>query len=171
MSKTVTNFLDAIETPSDINEHLVALYSLAGRCHSVVELGVRYALSSTALIAARPDSLKSYDIELSPEALRIFKDGEKDGVNCQLIQSSSFDVTLYDGIDMLFIDTDHTYDCLSRELALHGNKPSKYLIFHDTVSYASQLLPAINQFLNSNSHWQVLKHFEHNNGLLVLSRG
>jgi hypothetical protein len=96
MSKTVTNFLDAIETPSDINEHLVALYSLAGRCHSVAELGVRYALSSTALIAARPDSLKSYDIELSPEALRIFKDGEKDGVNCQLIQSSSFDVTLDD---------------------------------------------------------------------------
>lgn len=170
MSKTVTNFLDAIEEPSDINEHLIALYSLAARCRSVVELGVRYGVSSTALIAARPDSLVSYDIELEPKAVERFKDGQDDGVNCKLIKASSFDITLADDVDMLFIDTDHTYDCLSRELSLHGNKPSKYLVFHDTVSFAYQLIPAINEFLSANSHWILYKHFEHNNGLMVLSR-
>jgi len=169
MSKTVTNFLDAIEEPSDINEHLIALYSLAARCRSVVELGVRYGVSSTALIAARPDSLVSYDIELEPKAVERFKDGQDDGVNCKLIKASSFDITLADDVDMLFIDTDHTYDCLSRELSLHGNKPSKYLVFHDTVSFAHQLMPAINEFLSANSHWTLYKHFEHNNGLMVLS--
>jgi hypothetical protein len=169
MAKSVKNFLNALETPSDINEHLLALYSLAARCESVVEFGVRYGVSSTALIAARPDSLVSYDMTLEPQAVQIFKDGKDDGVNCELIQKSSFDVEL-DEPCMLFIDTDHSYACLSKELSIHGNKPSKYLVFHDTVSYANELMPAINEFLASNSSWGVLQHFEHNNGLLVLKR-
>lgn len=169
LSTVDRNFELAKATPSDINEHLQLLFDLAKQCDSVVELGVRTAVSSTALIAARPASLVSYDIVLLPEALAIFDAGVAEGIHCGLIQASSFDIELPE-VDFIFIDTDHTYDCLSKELSLHGNKARKFLAFHDTVSCEGQLMPAINEFREANPEWTVHSDCRNNNGLLVLSR-
>lgn len=169
MSQVTRNFIQALETPSDINEHLLLLYSLAARSNTLVELGVRQGLSSAAFIAARPDSLVSYDIELLPEAVALFEAGKAEGVNCELVQGSSFDIELPE-VDSIFIDTDHTFACLSKELKLHGNKAQKYLAFHDTVSFASELMPAIIAFMDMNPQWETFIECKHNNGLLVLTR-
>lgn len=169
MSEINANFISACKESSDINEHLPTLLRIASKCESVIEFGVRYGLSSTALIAARPKSLVSYDIELSTEAIGIFETGKGEGVQCDLYKKNTHEITI-PPVDFLFIDSDHTYSCLSTELHLHGDKPLKFIAFHDTVSYADELVPAIQEFLNKDLNWTVYEEYTNNNGLLILSR-
>lgn len=157
------------ESQSDINEHLEALYDMACKCESIVEFGVRYGISSTAFIAARPKSLVSYDIEILPKAVERFKAGQDEGINCELVKASSFDVELPQ-VDAIFIDTDHSRECLSKELSLHGNKANKFLAFHDTVSFKNEIVPVIEEFMQINPHWVILHDYKHNNGLMILER-
>jgi hypothetical protein len=169
MPPTYKNFLDGCNTESDIHEHLPTLLRFASKCDSVVEFGVRFGASSRALIAARPKSLVSYDITAEPEAEALFAAGRAEGINCQLVEKSSFDVEL-GSVEFLFIDSDHTYKCLSTELKLHADKVTRFLAFHDTVSYAHELVPAINEFLEEHREWQPLEIYENNNGFVVLHR-
>jgi len=46
----------------DIREHLDTLREYASRCNSVTELGVRWVVSTWALMAGRPKRLTSFDI-------------------------------------------------------------------------------------------------------------
>ena len=51
-------------TPSDINEHVLTLYELALQCSAVLELGMRYGVSTRALLCAQPEIL--YTVENNP---------------------------------------------------------------------------------------------------------
>ena len=68
MNKKMKNTLEDIylflcDTPSDINEHLPVLKELASQSDSVVEMGVRWVVSTFALLAGKPKSLTSMDIQ------------------------------------------------------------------------------------------------------------
>jgi len=169
MFQTYRNFLDGCNTESDIHEHLPTLFRFASKCDTVVEFGVRFGSSSRALIAARPKSLISYDTTVEPEAEALFATGREEGLNCQLIEKSSFDVEL-DSVEFLFIDSDHSYACLSKELKLHADKVTRFIAFHDTVSYGHELMPAIQEFLDTHPEWQPLEVYQNNNGFAVIER-
>jgi hypothetical protein len=84
---------------------------------------------------------------------------------------------LFPTCDMLFIDTKHSYEQLSAELALYGNCATRYLVFHDTVTFGTigddgrvGLLKAIYEFMTENLHWHLIRDDQNNNGLLVLKR-
>ncbi len=170
------------QIPSDINEHLNTLASYAKKCEHITELGVRWVVSTWALASGNPKKLRSYDIQ-HPN-----NQGGSDSLN-QLLEAISetsidFSFTEADDLtieieetDLLFIDTWHVYDQLKKELELHGNKARKYIIFHDTVTFGEHgegggvgLMPAINEFLQSNTNWKIEKHFLNNNGLMILKR-
>tara|TARA_R100000008_G_C3581429_1_gene168804 strand:- start:291 stop:941 length:651 start_codon:yes stop_codon:yes gene_type:complete len=68
----------------------------------------------------------------------------------------------------IFFDTDHTYKQLSQELKLHAHKARKYLVFHDTMKYATELVPAINEFLEEHPEWRILHCENACNGLTIL---
>ena len=70
--------------------------------------------------------------------------------------------------DSIFFDTDHTYKQLSQELKLHAHKARKYLVFHDTMKYAAELVPAINEFLEEHPEWRILHCENACNGLTIL---
>ena len=85
--------------------------------------------------------------------------------------------------ELLFIDTEHNYYQLRQELATHASKVSKYIIFHDVVTWGyvgemygrphliiPGLLPAIDEFLKANDSWKIVEYFENNNGLMVIER-
>lgn len=169
MFQTYRNFLDGCNKESDIHEHLPTLFRFASKCDTVVEFGVRFGSSSRALIAARPKSLISYDTTVEPEAEALFAAGREEGLDCQLIEKSSFDIEL-DSVEFLFIDSDHSYACLSKELALHADKVTRFIAFHDTVSYGHELMPAIHEFLDAHPEWQPLEVYENNNGFAVIHR-
>lgn len=169
MFETYRNFLDGCNTQSDIHEHLPTLFRFASKCDSVVEFGVRFGMSSRALIAARPKSLISYDMTVEPEAEALFAAGRAEGINCQLVEKSSFDVEL-EPTEFLFIDSDHSYACLSKELKLHADRVTRFIAFHDTVSYGGELVPAIDGFLAEHPEWEFLEVYQNNNGFAVIHR-
>ena len=78
----------------------------------------------------------------------------ENNVHHEFIESSSLDITI-----------DH-----SQELQLHGNKSLKYLLFHDTVGCAHEIIPAINEFLEEYPEWMVFDHTVEAQGMTSLAK-
>lgn len=174
--------------PSDIHEHLETLRSYAAKCEHVTEMGVRSVVSTWAFLAAAPKKLVSIDINPVPieYAQRI---AASSGIELEFRQGDTaapdFEI---EETDLLFIDTWHIYDQLKRELQLHSHKARRFIVMHDTTTYAEVgeshtydceirpaeqrrgLWPAIEEFLDSNDDWALRERFIHNNGLTVLER-
>lgn len=169
---------------SDIHELLPVLRYFASQCETVVEFGVRGGDSTTALLAGRPSRfLLSVDIDLSNPGLdeveAAYGDSflHDDAVDWRLREGSDLDYAYaprahdHDGdIDLLFIDTDHTYEQLSAELAMHGDHVKRWIIMHDTETYGQQLNPAIAVFLGQHPEWSEVLRLRNCNGLTVLER-
>jgi len=161
----------------DINEHLPILKKYAEKVRHVTEFGVRFGVSTTAFLSGKPKVLKSYDInKKSFKNYKLYKNLSPD-TNFTFIVSNVLKVDIEE-TDLLFIDTWHTYNQLSRELELHSGKVKKYIIFHDTETFGyvgedgtePGLLEAINKFLGINKNWKIEKIFKNNNGLYIISR-
>ena len=181
MSNLDQIYTNMVQRPSDINEHLPTLRDLASECEVVVEMGVRWVVSTWALLSGKPKKLTSIDIN-HPKNHGIDIDSvkataEEAGVPFEFILGDTTKIEI-DECDFLFIDTWHVYDQLKKELELHADKAKKYIAFHDTVTFGTEgetkgykgLMPAIEEFLEENAHWKIKKHYTNNNGLLVLER-
>lgn len=162
------------QTPSDINEHLPTLRKYAQQCQTVVEFGVRSAVSTIALLAAQTQTLLLYDVERRPEADIVFHLRGRTNVRFKIMDSRQAD---FAEADMLHIDTDHTYDCLKAELFAHGNKVRKFIAMHDTQVYGQNgndggkgLQLAIDEFIAANPHWKIAEFNPNNHGMTVLAR-
>jgi beta-1,4-mannosyl-glycoprotein beta-1,4-N-acetylglucosaminyltransferase len=169
-------YLAACNMQTDINQHLPILKQLAIDCASVTEMGTRDGQSTRAFLSANV-KLRAYDLELDEKVLGLFHYASSLGKDVSYEQADVLKLDI-EPVDLLFIDTWHTYDQLSQELKLHGNKAQKYLAFHDTHTYGVSgeggggqgLLPAIIEFLIENPHWRFKIHRTVNNGLTVLER-
>jgi FkbM family methyltransferase len=185
---------EQVNTPSDINEHLPKLLELAKQCDSITEFGVRHGRSTTAFISSGI-KLTSYDIEETVEARMLFDVAKSLGKPCEYIvdpvKGNSLLVDI-DETDLLFIDTIHSYEQLSKELAKHHSKVNKFICVHDTHIFGYEwqphfewpvyqhfhnqgthqkgLLHAIIDFLIKHPEWKIKHHSVINNGLTVLQR-
>ena len=176
--------------PSDINEHLPVLKSLAGECEHVTEMGVRNVVSTWALLYGLPKFLRCYDIHRSENINPALSAAKDAGIDMRFIEADVLKIEI-EKTDMLFIDTLHTYTQLKRELDIHAGKVSKYLVFHDVETYGTEpepaswqtpeimenyvqndkgIMSAINEFMVANPQWIVKNHYKNNNGLLVLEK-
>lgn len=174
---------------SDINEHLETLKKYSEECETIIEMGVRGVVSTWAFLAAKPKKITCYDISnLSlhyPEEL-----AKKNDIVLNFIQANVLDVEI-EHSDLLFLDTIHRYHQLFYELNLHAKKIKKYIVMHDTVTYAyvdepiylpnfkspdienkKGLSQAISDFLRTEegNNWFVYETYENNNGLTILKR-
>ncbi len=200
INKTIEDFYNhLVQSPSDINEHLPTLKKYAEECEHITEMGVRWVVSTFALIVAKPKTLISIDI-IDPRSNHenwnsVWQSGNRlesiinysknNNIDFKFICADTLKITIEE-TDMLFIDTLHDYDQIKMELELHANKVKKYLIFHDTESFKYRnessasyvgksgdnigIYPAIEQFLINNSEWQIHEVFTNCNGLTVLKR-
>lgn len=132
-------------TPSDIHEHLPTLRALAAECDTIVELGTRGAVSTTALLAGLMDadsqrfkdrSLTIVDVEPRAVGMALTLLGHEaekcHGVDLQgVVADTGSESFLCDWLvargdgggprwacDMLFVDTLHSYAQLKKELRL-----------------------------------------------------
>ncbi len=167
----------AKQVKSDINENVHILYELAKECNSVIEMGVRTGVSTRAFLNTDV-RLISFDIELNQDVQKLFDLAKRKGKDVNYIKENVLKIEI-DEIDMLFIDTLHTYEQISQELALHGNKANKYIVFHDTHTFGLRgedridqkgLLSAIIEFMIKNPHWKFKIYKTNNNGMTVLER-
>ncbi len=118
------------ETPSDINDALPVLRQFASKVKHVTEFGIRTAVSTTALLAAQPDRLISYDVDLNRQFLDDLM-RVKGRTNFTYHQGDTRLIDI-EPTQLLFVDTQHTHRQMECELRRHSNKVSDYVIFHDT---------------------------------------
>jgi hypothetical protein len=184
-------------TPSDIHEHLPTLRSYASECDHVTEAGVRYVVSTFALMMGKPRRLVSIDIVHPNDMVGGPKDvikgkdefalatsfAHENGVDFEFVLGSTLTIDL-EPTDLLFLDTLHQYNQLSAELERHSEKVRKYILLHDTQSFRYRdegdmatnqtdkkgLQLAITEFLESHCEWELHKEYTNNNGLTVLKR-
>jgi hypothetical protein len=165
-------------TPSDINEHLPILAKYAKECSHITEMGVRHIVSTYALLMGMPKKMTSYDI--NPCNWEPVRDLVKDNTDFSFIIGNTLEIQI-EPTELLFIDTLHNYTQLKKELELHSNKVSKYIIFHDTSSFEifgesysgkseKGIWQAIQEFMNSNSNWVINERFTNNNGLTIIKK-
>lgn len=162
-----------VNTPSDINEHLELLRNLALTHENVVEFGVRYGTSTVALLAGRPRRLTSYDIRIQVDRA-MFEEVVDPRTTFQLYEADTLEVNIPE-CDFLFIDTLHTGAQVSAELFRHAPQVHKTIALHDTVTFGQVgedggpgLMLGLENFLADNVAWKVFKHYENNNGLMIL---
>ena len=188
------------QTPSDINEHLPHLRRLASECSSVAELGLRTMVSSWGILQGLSESpfvSRSYlgvDIALPPtDMLNLAQSlARGDGISFEFWHANDMDVEI-PLVDMLFIDTLHTYCHLTYELEKFSPKVLKYIAMHDTAdpygwvddysyhgnrseypSYINRrkrgLLNAVQDFLGRHPEWVLFEQYQNNHGFTVLKR-
>jgi hypothetical protein len=81
-----------------------------------------------------------------------------------------------DGVELLYIDTYHSYTQCKAELTIHGDRVGKYILFHDTETYGEShpydgdkgLNFAIREFLEAHPHWIYLHKMSYSHGMTVL---
>lgn len=186
--------------PSDINEHLSQLKQLASECSSVVEIGTRSMVSTWGILQGLSDSQNtscSYvgiDLHLPPwySLQRARELAESQGISFQFWMGNDMTMDIHP-VDMLFIDSLHTYCHLTYELEKFSPKVRKYIAMHDTSApwgladdnlydgdyseYDSSidrtkrgLWPAVYDFLNRHPEWSLYKRLFNNHGFTVLKR-
>ena len=179
MIESKFNFL--CNTSSDINEHLPTLKKYAQECDTIVEMGVRWVVSTWAFLASNPKKLTSVDIKhpslFGGNLGEVEKAAKENNIDFSFVLGDSREVEI-PCCDLLFIDTWHIYDLLKVELEKHGNKSSKYIILHDTQTFGEigedpkfkGLNLAVSEFLDKNKNWKVKEVFTNNNGLTILEK-
>lgn len=159
----------ARENPSDFVTHAPMLRALASVCDHVTEMGVRTGVSTRSLLVENC-IVRSYDIELNADVEALFAKARSVGRDAQYMYGNTLAIDIEE-TDLLFIDTEHTYQQLSQELRLHAHKVRRFLAFHDTAwPFGGELLPAIMEFLATNPDWRVRSHNIYCHGFTVLER-
>ena len=200
--------------PSDMYEHLPTLRKYAGKCDTVCEFGTNDLTSTLGLLSGFPKHLITLDLNhpdifaltfepFSPNRKEneepmviklnletVNKIAAENEIEFKFIQTNSLEFS-FNSVDLLFIDSLHTYTQLTKELMLHSKKVKKYIILHDTEFYGEKgqdnkddegnyLCPhwetkgighAIAEFLeNPYSGWVIDKHYTNCHGLTILKR-
>lgn len=181
---SVINF--GIFAVGDINEHLLTMYDTVIGKHRVsgvaliVELGVRTGISTFALSRVAEDigaQLISVDINDCSKACDWNKWAFKRMDS--LIFADTLKKIINNTIDILFIDTIHTYDQTTKELLkyLPLMSPHGIIMLHDTRSTVG-VGQAIDFVFGIKGSWSIdfvmkgkkatIKNYSHNNGMAYI---
>jgi hypothetical protein len=164
---------------SDIHAHLLRLAQLARECSHVTEFGVRSGMSTFSFLHGLSNksraTLRSYDLG---DPYNIFESVRPHvEIDWTFAHGSTLEAPVIEPTELLFIDTLHDYAQVKGELERHGNQASKYIIFHDTVSFGINgetggpgINLAIQEFMRDNEQWVLFEHYDNNNGLTILTR-
>jgi predicted O-methyltransferase YrrM len=175
---TLNPYQEHLNRHSDIQEHLGLLRGLAMQCDTVVELGFRTGVSTSAFLAADAQ-VTSYDLDprCKVHVQRLAK-LYPDKFTFRLGDSRQIEIP---ECDLLFIDTDHTEQTTWLELYNHADNVKMWIVLHDTVSFGRRdrppgrgkgVLTAVDRFLTAPSQgdWVQWLHLTNNNGLTLLKR-
>lgn len=151
--------LEHAAKPTDIHQHLVTLHGLVTSiaAKTVIELGVNLGESTVALLEAvhvTEGTLISVDIQLLPNVVPMLTEyGLISRWNFNLSDDLEYAKTWPAGklADLIFIDTSHTFDHTTKEIAAYEPilRPGGIMVFHDTVSFYAGVQKPINNFLTA----------------------
>jgi len=161
-------YQELLTTSSDIQTHLQHIKETVQEGDTVVEMGVRDCVSTWALLAARPRQLTSIDVVLPKrENLEVVVNAAQEESIDFIFHVADSTHFIMEPVDILFIDTIHTYSQLVKELWRHAENTKKYIILHD--ANIPEMAACIQDFLY-NPHWKLHKWVETQTGLAILKR-
>ncbi len=158
---------------ADIWEHLPTLSRYAQEAKHITEFGVRSGNSTTGFLhglSMNGGTLDSYDknkTDFTPPII--------EGVTWTFTQADTGSDTFFiPSTDVLFIDSDHTYEHVTKEFRF-ADRVRKYIIMHDTAFAWREfggdgVWNAKRDFLTNKTEWRVKEHFENCNGLTIMER-
>lgn len=160
----------------DINLHMPLLKNLASRVDTVTEFSGRRE-SFFAFAAAKPEKIRSWNMEGDPYVLRTVELLKEAGCDIGYTQSMGEEVSKIEPTGLLFLDTEHTYDRVLDELMKFGKKTDHYIALHDTHIYGLHgsdgkrgVLHAISVFMSEFPEWGIYFHTDIQYGLTVLTK-
>jgi GT2 family glycosyltransferase/predicted O-methyltransferase YrrM len=179
------------QTPSDINEHLELLYRIVAETNAqkIVELGVRGGNSTCALvIGAAETGGHVTSVDHGKGAAYSGEEPTWDSLaQASVVINDKLDLSGYwmlvvrddlefareydDEIDVLMIDTSHSYEQTRKELEAWGSKvvTGGFIVIHDTVSFPEQN-KAIWEFMDEHQFSDYVEH-KNCNGLGIIIKG
>lgn len=178
MSDSIDRIFEDIKAqPSDMQGHMDVIRQYAIMSPKIAEFGVYDCTSTWALLAGRPSKLTSYDIVRRPEVSDVERVANECGVPFEFVLADSASADI-GRVDLLLIDSLHTYEHLSKELKAHAKNVSRFIMLHDTEifgqvdeTYSGRgLWPAIEEFLADNPDWRIHHRYTHSFGLTILAR-
>jgi len=148
------------------SEHLATLRRLAADVAAVAELGTWHGDSAFAFMMGAPDTMICVDQNPCkyPQALEAV--AEYNGVAFQFLQEDTREVDLPE-VDLLFVDSDHTYEQVHAELTAHIDQVRRYLVFHDTDT-CFPVRQAIKEV--AGQHFDLVEQYHNAHGLWVMER-
>ena len=168
--------------PSDMVAHMPRIFYLAVKCKRIVEFGVWDCTSTWALLAGKPEWMRSYDIVKLDQVKDVERITANSGIDFRFVLQSTLDAEIEE-CDLLFIDSYHSYDQLKAELARHASKVKEWIVFHDTTTFGDHdqtpagghgggkgLWPAIEEFIGDGKMWKLSERYTDCNGLTVIKR-
>lgn len=148
-------------TPSDIQGHLDTLADIAKGI--VVELGTRYGASTTALlVGVGANGGHVHSIDTDPECATLFNHPQWSFHQ----QDSTCTDGISESIDVLLVDTLHTYEQVQAEFDVwqHQLAPGATVLFHDTeIDGVRQAIEEWSTTGNYSVEWH-----EHSHGLAIV---
>lgn len=173
----MSSYTKMLGTKSDIREHLGLLHGLAMQCKVVVELGFRTGVSTTALLASGA-KVTSYDLDPACKRHVIPLANEYPSTFSFKVRNSR--TVSIPECDMLFIDTDHTYETTKVELLAHHRSVKKWVVLHDTNTFRRKdrppgkgpgIMTAVDEFLTEYCFvWKLILYLPNCNGITVLEK-
>lgn len=161
-SSLLERYIHSLDEKSDMRQYLPTLFEFGAKVKHITEFGVRAGVSTCAFLATRPKKMVAYDIKKFDGVDELIELSKKENINFIYKLESTLETTI-EPTDLLFVDTLHDYEHIKKELELHAEKVSKYIIFHDVVQYGTRggnggvgIMPAIDEFLYNNKEWEIL---------------
>lgn len=169
----------AEKTAFTTREHWRTFQGLGVAVDSILEFGTGF---STLAWLSVCQHVTSVDVEPLPWIERLCELTNLAGNPLKFVCSSDLEFPVQPA-DLLYIDTFHTYEHLSAELARHGNSARQLIVLHDTEAFGKPdslltlkfhaggrgLWLAVEEFC-TRENWRVAKHFSDLLGLTVLKR-
>ena len=171
-----SEFNNSCSRTTDINEHLPILSQLAKECKHITELGVGPAQSTRAFLLHEGIELHSYEFSPMGGIQEFFDNAKTSGRNVTLHVADTRKIEIAT-TDLLMVDSLHVYEQVKIELELHAPKTRKYIVFHDTTTFADTgefggrgIWPAVQEFIDSHPEWKMIERRYNNNGLTILKK-
>lgn len=174
-----------------IAPHLPRLRALATGCELAVEFGVKKGASTTALLLG---AAKVFSVDLvETKQARALQQIAGARWTYQIADSRQIEIP---EPDLILFDSLHTFAQVASELAAHGMKARRYLVFHDVTTFGEigaldetgrqswtyvpgkgscpfeylGIRPAIDLFQCEHPEWRTYMRYFDSHGLLVLRR-
>ena len=147
-------------------EHLPTLRRLAGECETVAELGRENGSSAFAMMMGEPKTVISVDINPCKYQHHLDAVAQFFNINLATVIGDSRKVDI-GPVDLLYVDSEHSYEQVRDELRQHIDNVGKYLVFHDVAAYAG-IQEAIHE--EADEDFEIIESYINQYGLWVMQR-